>query len=197
MRRYFRVLALIVLSAAVAGCGVIERWFSPPAVGLDLSSVQSVTIADSWVGLLPLSPFLSFYDLTEEDGAWVGTGLIEVGRPKLSREEAISIPAEAVQKFVDILEMATLVEGEYDPPLEHTDDYPVITLIFQTDAGEIRVSTWAQGEGHVPWKAEIDGTEYIIDSDIPWQALGDIMPYLKYDVREALIDEVLSASGGD
>jgi hypothetical protein len=198
MHRTMSLFLLLILSAALSGCGALGRWFaSNSAVQLDLSGVRSVKIADSWVGLSPVSPLLSFYDLTAEDGAWVGTGLIEAGRPILSREEAISVPADAVARFVDILKRAVLVEGEYEAVYERTDDYPVITLTFETAHGTVKVSTGSNTVDNVPWRAEIDGVEYIIDSDVPARALDEIVPYLKYDVRQALIEEIAAEANSE
>jgi hypothetical protein len=41
----------------------------------------------------------------------------------------------------------------------------------------------------VPWGATIDGIEYTIDSNIPARALDEIAPYLKYEERQAFLDE--------
>src|SRR5690349_17301072 len=133
VRRYVSILALVVFSLALAGCGAVERWFTP-TIRLDLSGVQSVTIEDSWVGLAPM--YASNYTLTDEDGAWVGSVVFMYGNDEsVTQEETISIPAEAVQRFIDIMEMAPAYEGDYQPLFTHTDDYPSMRFTFETDHG--------------------------------------------------------------
>jgi hypothetical protein len=187
VRRYVSILALALFSLALAGCGAVERWFTP-TIRLDLSGVQSVTIEDSWVGLAPM--YASTYTLSDEDGAWVGSVLFMYGNDEsVTQEETISIPADAVQRFIDTLETAPAYEGDYEPLFTHTDDYPSITFTFQTSDGIVEVYSRSQGEFAVPWAATLDGKTYIIDSDIPARALEEIAPYLKYEEREAFLDD--------
>jgi hypothetical protein len=187
MRRFAYALALSVFSLALAGCGAVERWFSP-TIRLDLGGVQSITIEDSWVGLAPM--YASTYTLTDEDGAWVGSALFMYGfDDSVTQEESISIPAEAVQRFIDVMETAPAYEGDYEPLITHTDDYPSIRFTFETDHGTVEVYSSSQGEFAVPWGATADGTTYVIDSDIPARALEEIAPFLKYEEREAFLDE--------
>jgi hypothetical protein len=198
-RTRFPMLVLVILSAALSGCGVLRGWIAP--AGLDyLDSVQTIKIADTWVGLTPASPLFSYYDLTtDDDGAWVGTGVIEAGRPKISREEAITVPAEAVERFVEIMNTAVLLKGTYhiDTEDQNPDDYPVITLNFKTDRGYVTVYTYSSAENHVPWGVIIDGIEYVIDGDVPARAMDEIMPYLRYDIRDAMIEELMAEAESD
>ena len=41
----------------------------------------------------------------------------------------------------------------------------------------------------MPWGAVIQGQEYVIESDIPMQALNILEPYLKRHILEMMIDE--------
>lgn len=187
MKHSVRILLLVILSAALAGCGAIERLFTP-TIRLDLGDVQSVTIEQSWVGLAPM--YASTYTLTEKDGAWIGSVVFMYGFDEtVTQEEDINIPAEAVARFIRIMETAPAYEGEYDPYFDHTDDYPYIGFTFGTDAGAVEVFSGSQGEFAVPWGARIDGVEYTIDSDIPARALDEIAPYLKYEERQAFLDD--------
>ena len=186
-QRIVMLLAFVILMGAI-GLFIYSLPYLFPAT-IDLSDIQVVQIRDSWAGLSPLSPIEANYDLTMKDEGWVGEAIFSITADQIIETADIHIPIEDTDAFLDMLEQAKLLPGPYEPFYRWTDDYPFISISFQTDDGEIEIFTSSQGEGHVPWGAMVHGQEYVIESDIPMQALKILEPYMKRDILQTMIDE--------
>ncbi|HXV98007.1 MAG TPA: hypothetical protein VEC93_06255, partial [Anaerolineae bacterium] len=161
----------------------------------DLNQVQTIRIRDEWNGLSPIAPLGATYDLERAGDHFAGTANFTVGGRggnSLQATEAVELPPEAVQTFLQTLASAPLTEGAYQPNITHTDDYPAIYIELELGTGTMTFFTQSQGEAHVPWGAEFNGKTYVINSDAPAKALAALEPYLKRDVLDQLKEQALS-----
>jgi hypothetical protein len=161
----------------------------------DLNQVQTIRIRDEWNGLSPIAPLGATYDLERAGDQFNGTANFAVGgrsNNPLQATEAVELPQEAVQTFLQTLASAPLTEGAYQPHITHTDDYPSIYIELELETGTVAYFTQSQGEAHVPWGAEFNGKSYVINSDAPAKALAALDPYLKREVLDQLKEEALS-----
>jgi|GEM_PF-5842584 len=179
------LLSLIIL-LGVFTAQILPRLMLP---SIHLSDVESVQIEDQWMGLSQFAPIVADYTLDMTDTGLVGDASFSIANYAVTQSTTITIPAETVQAFITMLETASLEQGPYEPFWEWTDDYPYISMLFETDHGEIEIFTSSQGESHTPWGARIDDVEYVISSDIPMQALVLIEPYLQRDILDTMVNE--------
>jgi hypothetical protein len=161
----------------------------------DLNQVQTIRIRDEWNGMSPIAPLGATYELERAGDHFAGTANFTVGgrggKP-LQASEAVELPQEAVQTFLQTLASAPLMEGAYEPNITHTDDYPSIYVELELETGPVAYFSQSQGEGHVPWGAEFNGKTYVINSDAPAKALAALEPYLKREVLDQLKEQALS-----
>lgn len=189
-RRIATYLAAFI--AAVISIAVIMlRINAIPSI--ELSDTQSLEINDHWTGLSPLAPMVQNYQLAMSSDGLIGKASFAVGNDDFRTGSAdIAIPTDVAQEFITLLESAKLLDKPYVAYQAWTDDYPSITLTFNTAQGEVVIYSYSQGESHVPWAAKIRGDVYVIDSDIPMQALMLLEPYLHKDVFDDMIQEIQS-----
>ena len=184
-------LTILLLSFAVAfGFGIFVYLSSSCCVpAIKILNVQSLHIHDKWAGLSQYSPIIADYTLTMADGSLDGEAYFSIANDAVTQQTPITIPTETVDAFIKMLETAQLEQGPYEPRWEWTDDYPYISMVFQTEHGKIEIFTRSQGESHTPWGAEIDGVEYVIASDIPMQALILLESYLQRDILDTMVND--------
>lgn len=155
-------------------------------------AVQSITIQDHWNGLSPVSPRAD-YQLNFQNGTLIGTGTFTADLQNYLTVD-ITIPREITQEFLNKLKAIEMLEGDYIPFRDHTDDYPSIGITIQTRRETIEIFTRSQGEENIPWSINMRNREFIIDNGTPAQALAIIEPYLRRDILEQLIDKQLYRS---
>lgn len=155
------------------------------------SSVTSMTIVESWTGLSPVAPIEATFHLTPAPQGLKGVAHFSAAgyRDPITATASISIPVEILNQFLVMLAGTPLEEGPYQPLINHTDDYPSIALIVETSAGRFTFDTQSQGETHVPWRALIEGREYVTYADNPAQAWRLLDPYLARPIQTALIEQ--------
>jgi hypothetical protein len=160
-----------------------------------LAKVDSIRISDDWTGLSPVAPLERDYFLKRQGKGFSGTANFSVagysGQPRTATAN-IQIPAAAAKKFLELLASSPLKAGDYTASINHTDDYPHISVELMSKDEIVRFFTQSQGRDHVPWGAKIKEKTYVISSDAPARALKTLEPYLKRDILERLIDEVPS-----
>jgi len=157
---------------------------------ISITDLQTVHIQNHWMGLSRIAPIKADYYLNlTADGTLTGTATYSITHDEITETVDITIPADVIDTFIDKLESAKLQRGTYTPFSQWTDDYPSLAININTVNTIISIYSTSQGEFHVPWGATIDGTDYIINSTIPAEALDILTPYLKQDVQEAMIDE--------
>jgi hypothetical protein len=125
-------------------------------------SATEVEISDGWSGLGPSSS--SHHVLRRVKDRVSGVK----GLPKVTFES-----------FLRTLSEAPILRGKYAPRIEHTDDYPSISIRVRTREGEFLFHSESQGAAHVPWAVEVKGTTYVIPSDAPARALAMLAPFLE------------------
>jgi hypothetical protein len=194
--------SIILLAILVYGIIIfmVYLWANQSLVNFvsfpELSTAYSITIIDNWDGLAPDAPINSLYTLknpTEhiEDGQFQGSALFSVGGnfADTKKETAqISVPKDVIQAFLQRLSEVSPENGTYQPFMEHTDDYPEITIrVLYGNAKTIEFYTTSQGDEHIPWKVTYNSNSYVVKSGIPMQALEILKPYLAQDVLDNLV----------
>ena len=164
--------------------------------GGPLTQAHSIRIQDNYEGFSPISPVKAHYILkrSQNQKQFTGKASFDVGGrsfPESRRREAsvdLTIPFEAVQTFLRMLDSSPLKEGNYVPPINQGDDYPSFSIKIELElkTGTVVFFTQSQGDDHVPWGVVFKRKEYVINSDIPTKALDQLKPYLKPDVLERL-----------
>lgn len=186
MKQVFLLFGLLAI--ALSGCRFIvvenetERPFLP-----ELESIESIHIRNYWIGLSPTAPHIAEVTLLPTDGGFAGE--ISFSVRDLQKTESVFISDADMTAFLDALAESVLVEGDYEPNIQWTDDYPDFSIEIQTTYGDVQFYSSSQGDGNVPWGMTVDGTEYVINSDQPAQALNLLQPHLHYDVFSSLMRE--------
>ena len=154
-----------------------------------------IRIVDEWSGLSPAAPQRASFELQlTDEGGYVGWGRYSVGPegPDQLRDSAeVTIPAGAVNEFYATLGRIEGEPGTYEPRITHTDDFPRLVIELVWDAETVRLYSSSQGRGHVPWGLQRGGSEYVVDSALPFEALERLRPYLKMDRLQTLIEQRL------
>lgn len=160
-----------------------------------LSEVAELEIAIGWIGLSPASPQQAEFALRTVDGALRGTGRFVVGSEgagQLSDSVEIRIPGAAARSFFEELAALEPQPGQYVPRIEHTDDYPSLSIVAETAGGTVQIYSGSQGAGHAPWGLNYGSGSYVIDSAGPDRALDHLRPYLRFDMQARLVAEAES-----
>ena len=164
--------------------------------GVQLTQAHSIRIQDDYEGFSPISPVNAHYNikLSQNQKQFIGKASFVVGGrsfPESRRRQAsadLTIPFEAVQTFLRMLDSSPLKEGNYIPLINQGDDYPSFSIEIKLElkTGTVVFFTQSQGDDHVPWGVVFKRKEYVINSDVPAKALSQLKPYLKPDVLERL-----------
>lgn len=180
------LLFMTLLIMLIAFAAIFNR--TPPPIRLFFVAVETITIEDNWSGLSDIQPSFR-YQLNFQNGALVGTADFSIGYDAYQELNVpIEIPVDVTQAFFAKLKESELAEGQYEPNIMWTDDYPSLNITIDTRREVIELYTQSQGEDHIPWGATIRGKEYIIDSGIPSEALAILEPYMKKDILDELIE---------
>jgi len=102
-------------------------------------------------------------------------------------EMEISVPARAMRKFFRLISTIHLERGEYVQHFGHPDDFPSIEILLDLPGEKIVFSTESQGADHAPWKCDLSGEVYIINSGVPMKALDSLRLYLRRDALDDVI----------
>ena len=157
-----------------------------------IPNARSVKIRDDWTGLSPAAPILAHYLLDRTAEGLAGTAEFAAGEYRgtpITATETITIPEDVMQDFLARLAAVPLEEGTYTPKIEHTDDYPNISITVEIPADIISFYTQSQGEDHTPWGATIANKEYVVETPEIAEALRLLEPYLKRDALEQVIED--------
>ena len=151
----------------------------------DLPDTKMVVVGIGWVGLSPLSPMEAGYLLELHDGQFAGRGHFKVAdAPVVWRP--ISMPADVMRTFLAVAVKVPMVEGEYKPRIEHTDDYPSLEFDVLTQQGQLRIATQSQfkdGESgaytdRTPWSIGYLKRNFIVtasDLDRAYEPFGQYL----------------------
>jgi hypothetical protein len=191
-------VSIVIVAALSAACrpsepreaGGSERRAASPF------EPQRVDIRDYWMGLEPEGP-IDFNWRLERQGAthtFAGTGTLTRAHGKTSGPLPVTVPDTAMTAFLRGLASAPRTPGEYTPRIQHTDDYPELTIRLHTATSLTEFFSASQGEGRVPWRVHVDARRYVSDSPAPAEALKHVLPYLRRAELERRLAESDSAS---
>jgi len=153
---------------------------------------RTVEIVDYWMGLEPRGPIELTWRLGRQGATthtFTGVGTLARGHGLTSGPLTVTIPDSAMTAFLRGLAAAPRTPGEYTPRIEHTDDYPELTIRMHTQAGITEFYSASQGDERRPWRVTIDGRRYVSDSPAPAEALKHLLPYLRRDELERGLQE--------
>lgn len=179
------VLAIGFAVAATTRSTALARQFPELA---DLSETKTVVIGIRWLGLSTLSPMIANYLLELHDDQFAGQGQFKVAdAPAVSRP--ITVPRDVMRAFLAVASKVRMVEGEYKPHIDHTDDYPSLEFDVATKQGLLRVGTssqlkYAESGTHpdrTPWSISYLNRSFVVtasDLDRAYELFGQ---YLRDD----------------
>jgi hypothetical protein len=179
------VLAIGFAVAATTRSTTLARQFPELA---DLSETKTVVIGIQWLGLSTLSPMIANYLLELHDDQFVGQGQFKVAEaPAVSRP--ITVPRDVMRAFLVVASKVRMVEGEYKPRIEHTDDYPSLEFDVATKQGLLRIGTRSQLKypeagtylDRTPWSISYLNRSFVVtasDLDRAYEPFGQ---YLRDD----------------
>jgi hypothetical protein len=179
------VLAIGFAVAATTRSTTLARQFPELA---DLSETKTVVIGIRWLGLSTLSPMIANYLLELHDDQFAGQGQFKVAdAPAVSRP--ITVPRDVMRAFLAVASKVRMVEGEYKPHIDHTDDYPSLEFDVATKQGLLRVGTssqlkYAESGTHpdrTPWSISYLNRSFVVtasDLDRAYEPFGQ---YLRDD----------------
>lgn len=158
-----------------------------------ITTTLAITMRDDWAGLSKASPIRAHYTLNRaDDGSFTGLADFSAGDQSgtpVAMTDTITIPAGVMKDFLEKLVAIPLVEGEYTPKVEHTDDYPNIAITVQVSSDTVSYYTQSQGDNHVPWAISLANKTYVVDSPAIADAYALLTPYLKKDVLDKVVQE--------
>ncbi|MFL5542927.1 MAG: hypothetical protein ACJ8J0_28370 [Longimicrobiaceae bacterium] len=190
-----RVATGVAIAILAAACGPSEPREAGGAGRVAASPFEprTVEIVDYWMGLDPQGPIEFTWRLGRQGAAthaFTGVGTLARAHGKTSGPLTVTIPDSAMTAFLRGLAAAPRTPGEYTPKIEHTDDYPELTIRMHTPTGITEFYSASQGDERRPWRVTIDGRHYVSDSPVPAEALKHLLPFLQ---REEL-ERTLTAS---
>ena len=170
----------------------------------DLSETKTVVIGIQWLGLSTLSPMIADYLLELHDDQFVGQGQFKVAEaPAVSRP--ITVPGDVMRAFLAVASKVPMVEGEYEPRIEHTDDYPSLEFDVATKQGLLRIGTRSQLKDaesgtyldRTPWSISYLNRSFVVtasDLDRAYEPFGQ---YLRDDEIFKELRKNVIESGGE
>jgi hypothetical protein len=170
----------------------------------DLSDTKIVVIGIQWLGLSDLSPMTADYRLELHDDQFAGQGQFKVAEaPAVSRP--ITVPRDVMHAFLAVASKVRMVEGEYKPRIEHTDDYPSLEFGIATKQGLLRIGTRSQLKDaeagpyldRTPWSISYLNRGFVVTASDLDRAYEPFGPYLREDeIFQELRKNVMESGGG-
>jgi fermentation-respiration switch protein FrsA (DUF1100 family) len=155
----------------------------------DLTTAIAIRIQDDWNGLSPNAPITARYALMLVGGVFSGSADFSVaGGAKTASTDAV-LPPEVAEEFLKTLAGSPVKVGDYVPLIEHTDDYPSLSIEIDLGTEKVLFFSQSQGADRTPWGVTFGGETYVVDSDAPARALRVLEPYLSREIIQELIDE--------
>ena len=171
--------------AAVPRSTTLIRQFPEMA---DLPDTKTVVVGIQWFGLSTLSPMIADYLLELHDDQFTGQGQFKVAdAPAVSR--SITVPRDVMRAFLAVASKVRMVEGEYKPRIEHTDDYPSLEFDVATKQGLLRIGTQSQLKyaesgtylNRTPWSIGYLNRSFVVTASDLDRAYEPFDPYLRED----------------
>lgn len=207
-----RKLVVLLAGAALVGAIGLAVAAMPRPTSLirqfpelaDLSDAKIVVVGIQWFGLSTLSPMIANYPLELHDDQFAGQGQFKVAdAPAVSRP--ITVPRDVMRAFLAVASKVRMVEGEYKPRIEHTDDYPSLEFDVATKQGPLRIGTHSQLKyaesgtylDRTPWSISYLNRSFVVtasDLDRAYEPFGQ---YLRdEEIFTELRKNVIELDGG-
>jgi hypothetical protein len=180
-RRSFVVRSVVVAVLSVACRPSAPREAREARVAASAFEPRTIEIVDYWTGLGD-GPVEFTWRLGRQGAAthaFAGVGTLARGSGRTSGPLTVTIPDSAMRAFLRGLAAAPRRQGAYKPRIEHTDDYPELTIRLHTRAGITEFFSASQGPARRPWRVTIDARNYVSDSAAPAEALKHLLPFLQ------------------
>jgi hypothetical protein len=170
----------------------------------DLSDTKIVVVGTQWFGLSNLSPMIANYRLELHDDQFSGQGQFKVAdAPAVSRP--ITVPRDVMRAFLAVASKVRMVEGEYKPRIDHTDDYPSLEFDVETKQGLLRIGTHSQLKyaesgtylDRTPWSISYLNRSFVVTASDLDRAYEPFDQYLREDeIFKELRKNVIESDGG-
>jgi hypothetical protein len=170
----------------------------------DLSDAKTVVIGSQWLGLSTMSPMIADYLLELHDDQFVGQGQFKLAEaPAVSRP--VTVPRDVMRAFLAVASKVRMVEGEYEPRIEHTDDYPSLEFGVATKQGLLRIGTQSQLKDaesgtyldRTPWSISYLNRSFIVTASDLDRAYEPFDQYLREDEIFKELRKNVMESGGE
>lgn len=176
-----RELADAAVLAIVRSRSGIHRLLGSRLLGeivpsLRFEQVKRIEIRDDWVGFAN-PPYVRRHWSLVRPGIGLRAGVQETRGCREATWEGAAI-ARSVKLFVELLQRLSLHEAHYVPFIDHTDDYPSMTMRLELEEGELTVGSQSQGRHRVPWYVDTGGLRYFANCAIPSLAFTILQPML-------------------
>ena len=135
-----------------------------------LPSATALRITEGWMGLTPIGPLAHHYELSATDAGFVARLVCHAGTRELAQPDQ-TIPRDSLAPILAQLRTVEVTTGTYAPRIEHTDDYPNLSIEIDSPAGTLAFTSGSQGEDAEPWQIATGSDTAIVASAIPGQAL--------------------------
>jgi hypothetical protein len=135
-----------------------------------LPSATALRVTEGWMGLTPIGPIAHHYELTATEGGFVAHLVCHAGAHELAQPDQ-TIPRDSLAPILTRLSSAEVTAGTYAPRIEHTDDYPNLSMEIDSPAGTLALTSQSQGENAEPWQIATGSDTAIVASSMPGEAL--------------------------
>jgi hypothetical protein len=145
---------------------------------IDIQATRLLVIHDAWSGYSEDSPLAMEYELLRtKSGGFAGT-VRKFKRGQLVESKNVEWPCGTALLILHDLAWAEVVRGPYTPFIDHTDDFPSISIAVHVGpegrGGLALLYSSSQGEGHAPWSLSLRGESYTSPGDDIGRALESI-----------------------
>ena len=156
---------------------------------LYFSNVDEIIINDQWTGFSSTGCYKSHCRLKKDQNRFIGKAAFSVGWHDPMRSNVpLEVPVKKIHVFLDLLACSVLKSGRYTPYLDHTDDYPEVTISLR--AGGLQAARFysaSQGQDRAPWKVTVNRHSYVVTSPFPGMGLEILSENLRQDVLRSLL----------
>lgn len=137
-----------------------------------LSTATAIRVTEGWMGLVPagMGPIAHHYELSATDSGFVVHLVCRAGEHERVEPDQ-TIPRESLTPILAQLTSVEPAAGTYTPRIEHTDDYPNLSIELDSPSGTLAFMSRSQGGDADPWQIALGSDTAIVASPIPGQAL--------------------------
>lgn len=151
---------------------------------LPMDQARLIVIHDAWSGMSPDSPTLTLAELKRTPLGRIRGVAWEFRRGTPEHAWDLKIDLEAASTFFRLLADAPIVTTPYAPRIDHTDDFPDISIAVQVGPGPsgdgmVLLYSSSQGEFHAPWSVSVRGQSFTSPGEEIGRALAMVRALLR------------------